>query len=207
MFNLFKSKNSIESIEEKLNAFLVSSKDNNINVSLLREKALYLEKEIDFYKKIKKIEEMLRVHGSVILWSYELMEKQISDLSFWTASEEYKNIIQVSDSGGSVKFLIGFNQGEDSNEIVVDRVLLDTKSFSGNLDDISDIEISENLVSIFESGKSYNVETFRPGEWLIDFMKCLLFFEEKYLVWGREIVNLSNKLEETQKRSNFSSSD
>ena len=196
MFNFLKKKLTTEQLEQNVRDFIVSNKNTETFNS--KDRAIQLEKEIGLYNKIKDLKSYATsAQGPFFLWCNELRTKNITKLHSYIVEESDSNLISVLDDS-SIKYVIGFNQGDDGMRLVIEKLLIDTKYLQKNMNSLSDNELSEVVFLVHANANSYQVEVFRPGEWTIDIIKAVSFLDNKYREWANKIINTANNLEKVK---------
>ena len=170
MFNFLKKKLTTEQLEQNVRDFIVSNKNTETFNS--KDRAIQLEKEIGLYNKIKDLKSYATsAQGPFFLWCNELRTKNITKLHSYIVEESDSNLISVLDDS-SIKYVIGFNQGDDGMRLVIEKLLIDTKYLQKNMNSLSDNELSE--------------------------VKAVSFLDNKYREWANKIINTANNLEKVK---------
>lgn len=209
---------TLTDIEEAIKEYLGFAKENS-NSSQLREKATTLEKRLNLCKQLITIKSYLQEDPKLLMiWGIdryrtlgENTELKAPSWNYWDTGivEEkgiiliYENIVNAGDvllsrinqEGVAPSYILTL--GEDFIGLM--RIVkYSKKDLFGDFEKVLKVGLSgeyEDLLRFSIEQDSYKIETFHPGEWTIELVKCFNFFSRRSDMWNSKIKEFSNAVD------------
>lgn len=155
----------INLISKKVNEYMALTKHGARET--LQEKSRVLEKEINFYMKIKGFKNIYKFQPGILGLLHSDDPDKKPKFNFWHRINGRTNegeVIEIFNT--DPKTVIKLWLVLENNEITIAQV--NNKS-----------EIDKLLLVISENDDSYEIKVFEPGEWVIELIKGFMIFHDK----------------------------